>query len=266
MLIKCDALRIESISSIGRTNPLVIECEYSEENIPIRKNFLVKAIGLPEITQSALYYELLGNLIAIEFGIETPEPVIVDLGMEFIQSKEVKDILWERNIKLKAGLGAGCKYFSQGFTAVKSEMFLSKELFEQAILIYGFDLLSQNPDRTENNPNCAVKGGKIIAFDFEKSLNFIYPLIGQQPAPWEISKLKSDNPHIFRSNLKAKEKEINWQPLIEKLKQIKKEKLEEICSFVPSEFGNYTDKICEHFLSIAANSNQIEFELQRSLL
>lgn len=190
---------------------------------------------------------------------------MVNLSDEFIQANK-KDF-WERNLKIKSGLAAGCEYFSPGFTSGKSDMFLTKELFEQAVLIYGFDLLSQNPDRTESNPNCAVKGDKIIAFDFEKSLSFaVYPIIGGTGNSWEVSKLNFGKPHVFRSALKAKEREINWQPLIEKVKQINKEKIEEICSFVPSEFGSYTEKICEHFLSIAANSNQLEFELQRSLL
>lgn len=72
--------------------------------------------------------------------------------------------------------------------------------------------------------------------------------------------------HIFKSNLKAKEREVNWQPLVEKTKQMNKEKLEEICSFIPIEFGNYTDKICEHFASIISESKNLELELQRSLL
>jgi hypothetical protein len=50
------------------------------------------------------------------------------------------------------------------------------------------------------------------------------------------------------------------------VKQINKEKLEDICSFIPNEFGDYTEKICDHFLAIVANSNKLEFELQRSLL
>jgi hypothetical protein len=264
LLIKCDALGLVDQKLNGRTKPLVIECEYSEENLPVRKTFLVKAIGLPEVAPRELYCELLGNLLAREFGIETPEPAIVSLSEEFIQA--TNKTLWERNIKLKAGLSIGCEYFSQGFTTVKSDMFLSKEQFEQAALIYGFDLLSQNPDRRINNPNCAVKSNRVVAFDFELSLSFILPILGQ-PKPWEVSKLNLiAKDHIFRSNLKAKEKEINWQPLLEKVKQINKEKLEEICSFVPSEFGNYSDPICEHFLSIVANSHQLEFELQRSLL
>lgn len=266
MLIKCDPLRIDGISSTGRTKPLFIECEYSEENLPVRKIFLVKALGLPEITLSALYCELLGNLLAREFGIETPEPAVVILGEDFIQNQAIKKVLWEQSINLQIGFGVGGVKFDSGLTSVKSDMFLKPELIDQAALIYGFDLLSQNPDRTVNNPNCAVKGDKIIAFDFEKSLNFIYPLIGKQPSPWEVSKLSFAKNHVFWNTLKEKSKEINWQPFLEKAKQINKDTLEEICSFVPNEFGNHTDRICEHFLSIVTNINQIEFELQRSFL
>jgi hypothetical protein len=135
-------------------------------------------------------------------------------------------------------------------------------------MIYGFDLLTQNPDRRETNPNCALKGDKILAFDFEKSLSFLYPILGQKPEPWELSKLRlsGDERHIFKSNLKAREKEINWQPLVKKVKQINKEKIEEMCSLIPLELGNYTDKIWEHFASIVSNSKSLELELQRSLL
>ena len=66
--------------------------------------------------------------------------------------------------------------------------------------------------------------------------------------------------------MKAKEKEINWQPFIEKVKQMDKTKVAEICSLIPIEIGNYTDKICEHFASITSNIKNIELELQRSLL
>lgn len=266
MLIECDALRLEEIKRNGSTKPLVIECEYSDENIPKRKTLLVKTLGLPRITALDLYCETLGNLLAREFGITTQEPFIVRIEDDFIRLNQKP--LWEENIKLKSGLGTGCSYFDPGVTILKSNMYLSKEKFEQAVMIYAFDLITQNPDRTENNPNCAVKGDTIIAFDFEKSLSFLFPIIGQKINPWELSKLNlsGNNRHVFKSNLKARENEINWQPLIEKMKQINKEKIEELCSLIPTEFGNYTDKICEHFASIISNSKHLEIELQRSLL
>jgi hypothetical protein len=266
LLIECDALSLVAIKRNGATKPLVIECEYSDENIPVRKTLLVKANGLPQIANINLYCETLGNLLAREFEIETPKPFIVRIDESFV--KAVQKILWEDSITIKAGLSVGCEYFSQGFTPIKSNMYLSKEKFEQAVMIYGFDLLTQNPDRIETNPNCALKGDKIIAFDFEKSLSFLFPILGQKPEPWELSKLQlsGNNRHIFKSNLKAREKEVDWQPLLGKVKQINKEKVEEICSLVPSELGNYTDKICEHFASIVSADKSLELELQRSLL
>lgn len=266
MLIKCDALRLEDIKRNGSTKPLVIDCEYSDENIPKRKTLLVKTIGLPRVTERDIYCETFGNLLAREIGIETPEPFIVRIEKDFIDINKKR--LWEENITLKAGLGTGCEFFESGFTVVKSNMFLSKEKFEKAVLIYGFDLLTQNPDRTETNPNCAMKGDSIIAFDFEKSFSFLFPIIGQKVEPWEFSKLKlsGTNRHVFKHNLKAKENEINWQPFIKKVKQINTEKLAELCALIPFEFGNYTEQICEHFASIVSNIRHLEFELQRSLL
>lgn len=266
MLIECEALSLLAIKKNGATKPLIIECEYSNENVPVRKTLLVKANGLPQITNLNLYCETLGNLLAREFEIETPKPFIVRIDEAFI--KAVRKILWEDSINIKPGLSVGCEYFSEGFTPIKSNMYLSKEKFEQAVMIYGFDLLTQNPDRIETNPNCALKGDKIIAFDFEKALSFLFPILGQKTEPWELSKLQlsGNGRHIFKSNIKAREKEVNWQPVVEKMKQINKERIEELCSLIPLELGNYTDKICEHFSSIVSNSKRLELELQRSLL
>ncbi len=266
MITRYDALGLIAIKSNGRTNPLIIECEYVEENIPSRKSLLVKVIGLPEIIPSALYCEVLGNLIARELGIETPEPFIVDLSDEFVKS--TSKILLESSIKIVSGLAAGCEYFSQGFVSVKSDMYLKKEQFEQAVMIYGLDLVIQNSDRLETNPNCAFKGERIIAFDFEKSLSFIYPIFGAKTEPWEFSKLNltGNRKHIFANSLKSKANQIDWQPFVQKVKRITNKKLEELCSFVPIEFGDHTNEVCRHFTSIVSNEDQLVFELQRSLL
>ena len=205
-------------------------------------------------------------MLAREFGIKTPEPFLVRIDESFAQA--VRKPLWEFSLKVQPGLCVGCEYFSQGFTVIKTDMFFSKEKFEQAVMIYGFDLLTQNPDRREMNPNCALKGDEIVAFDFEKSLSFLFHIFGEKPQPWELSKLNlsGNDRHVFKSNLKAKEREIKWQPLTEKTKQINKEKLEEICSFITVEFGDHTDKLCGHFASIIDNIKHLELELQRSLL
>jgi len=198
LLIKCDALSLVDIKRNGATKPLVVECEYTDEDIPIRKTLLVKASGLPQIFSLNLYCETLGNLLAREFGIETPEPFIVRIDENFVQA--TRKTLWEESITLKVGLSVGCEYFSQGFTAVKSNLFFTKEKLEQAVMIYGFDLITQNPDRRETNPNCAIKGDKIIAFDFEKSLSFLFNVIGKGIQPWEVSKLNlsGNDRHVFK--------------------------------------------------------------------
>ncbi len=110
MLIKCDALSLIDIKRNGTTKPLVVECEYSTESIPYRKTLLVKANGLPRITNLDLYCETLGNLLAREFGIKTPEPFIVRIDKDFVQATQKP--LWEEGISIKIGLGVGCEYFS----------------------------------------------------------------------------------------------------------------------------------------------------------
>ena len=80
MLDIYEAIALFDIKANGRTSPLVIDCECTQENIRNRQTLLVKCLGLPEIDTTALYCELLGNLLAREVGIETPKPFIVSIS------------------------------------------------------------------------------------------------------------------------------------------------------------------------------------------
>jgi len=264
-LLECDALSLVEIKRNGATKPLVVECELSLDNIPVRKTILLKTEGLPQISNLSLYCELCGNLLAREFDIETPEPFVVRVSEEFVAA--TRKVLWEESLKIEAGFGVGCEYFSQGFVGVNSNMALSKEKLGQAVMIYGFDLFSQNPDRKVTNPNCAIKGNRLVAFDFEKSLSFLYEILGPKVKPWELSKLFQYEKvwHLFKDSLSKRSKEIDWQPLIKRVKRIDKGKIEEICSQIPFQFGDYADKLVEHFEEIIVNNDRLEMELLRSL-
>jgi len=73
-----------------------------------------------------------------------------------------------------------------------------------AILV--FDLLTQNYDRKDENPNCFVKGDDVRIFDHDLSLVSSQMIIGYKP-PWQTGGLRAfEVPgfHIFLRHLKGK--------------------------------------------------------------
>ena len=67
----------------GRTRPLVLRCSQIGVNPnPVKRSLVVKALGLPEITQRGLVCELFGNMLAREAGVVTATPAIVEIDAD----------------------------------------------------------------------------------------------------------------------------------------------------------------------------------------
>ena len=269
MLETWEAKRLERIISSGRTRPLVIECSRSSDEIEDRADEIdesslkvVKAFDLPEISAFGLFSELFGNSLARVLGLETPEPCLVHISTPFATAANL--VLRREGLELKAGLASGCQHFSGGYRNVIPETLSSDEL-QEAAQIYAFDLLVQNPDRIRQRPNCAIFSGNIISYDFETAFSFVL-LIGKQPSPWEVSKHGLAKNHLFYSVLRAKKKEVNWKPLVSRLRKLKRDQVEELTSGFPHEWLGYAPKVYSHILTVAEHVKDFELELRRSLL
>lgn len=80
----------EQVLPEGRTHPLVISC-HLEGDEASRASKVIKAIGCPEIMREwLLVCEVVGNAVAREMGILTPEPCIVYLSEEVTKSLNPK--------------------------------------------------------------------------------------------------------------------------------------------------------------------------------
>lgn len=262
MLQRCEAFRFIKVLESGRTRPVIIECEcIGEDDALSRKTFVVKAFNLPEVDNFGLYCELLGTLFAIELGIETPQPALIELSKEFVSI--VNPVLNSSKLSLRPGIGFGSEYISGGFTSPVAGSYLNTEEIAQAVNIFSFDLMVQNPDRLTTNPNCAYKNGKFVAFDFNLAFSFLV-LIGKQNEPWQLSSHHIAQNHLFHRALSGKD--VNWKPIIENVRKLTKERIEEICSLVPFEAEKWNEKVSQHLYSIVENADKLEIELQRSLL
>lgn len=265
MLEILDARRLEKIFKSGRTHPLVIDCE---KQIQGQKSgsaslhlMVVKARGLPEVSEQSLFCELFGNLLARELGISTPNPALIRLSPNFVD--QANQVLASDHIQIQVGIGVGCEYFPQ-FYPITENGNMKPEEVEQATRIYAYDLLVQNPDRRQDKPNCANHKGQIVAYDFELCFTFLMALIGVKTSPWEITKHGICLKHFFRTALRAKE--VSWAPFLGALQALHKSRLDVIIGELPEGWKQWGLAVQRHIEQVIINIREFEFELQRSLL
>ncbi len=212
MLETLEAQRLERVISAGRTRPLVVECSRSASPIndedPDASNgpenrvlHVVKGFDLPEITNLGLFNEVFGNLLARELDIDTPAPCLVHLSTPFVEA--ANNVLRRYGLRLKTGIASGCEYFSGGYSNVIPRS-LSDDELKQATLIYGFDMLVQNPDRTVQRPNCAIRSGHFKLFDFETTFSFVLLIGVQKPALGSLQTWLGPEASILCGSVKKK--------------------------------------------------------------
>ena len=269
MLETWDAENLDGNLSSGRTHPLIIECirlPESRRRKPEltkkreRRVMVVKALGLPEITEESLFREVFGNLLARELGLGTPTPALINLSPQFVEA--TRPHLSTLGLHLKPGIGVGCEYFRQGFAGIVPGAYLTPDELIQSSLIYAFDLLVQNPDRTARKPNCASRGGRLIAYDFEMSFSFLL-VIGLLGQPWEVSKHGIGRNHLFYQALK--DKSIDWKPFIMALGKLTEKRLHKLAVSLPEGWRGSKEKVVKHIEAARHNLSKLELELQRSL-
>ncbi len=263
------AQRLDDIKEGGRTHPLVVECMREAEDeedegdgtaVSERTLMVVKALGLPEVTERGLFNETFGNLLARRLGVETPMPALVDLSSAFVDA--VKPILVPKGLTLQPGVAAGCQYFSEGFAPLEPGRRLRPEELPQAAAIYGLDLMVQNPDRRVEKPNCAIRSGRLVAFDFEMAFSFVL-LVGAADPPWQVAQLAFARQHLFYRELRGRE--LDWRPLLAAVADLTDPALNELLGPIPASWRAAEAKVRAHLAGIRENLSSFGRELQGSL-
>lgn len=255
--------RYEGVMSSGRTRPLVLACSPKSVNSSAltaeERIMVVKGPGLPEVTECGLFCEAFGNLLACELGINTAEPGLVQWDDSFVVA--LNPILAGEGIQIQPGIAIGTEYLKGGLASVVPNAFRSADEIAQASRIYGFDLLTQNPDRRPDKPNCASYKGGFLAFDFELAFSFLLALPSTEQ-PWEVSKISLPQ-HLFYAQLRNAE--VNWDAFVTSVSLLNDKHLTNLMQELPENWQPWAKRVLTHLLAVADHPMEFKMELMRSL-
>jgi hypothetical protein len=271
MLKLWNAASFRSVLENGRTKPLVIECIQIPDSIvldldspaPERREFVVKAIGNPEVDESLIVKELLGNLLARRYGLTTPEPGLIRISDAFARAVNPA-LSRDYGFQIFPGIAAGCEFIRGGLTPAPASVSFTQAEVPSLALLYGFDLVTQNPDRLPNRPNFGLMGRELVAFDFDQCFSFLY-IIFNLGQPWEVSKHGIAQKHFCYPRLKNARDPVNWADNINAVMSFSDELLSGLTAWIPETWSGNSATIRDHLAAIREHLGAFELELQGSV-
>jgi hypothetical protein len=228
--------------------------------------YVVKLKGSDQMWEGSSLNEMLASFIALELNFQTPEPVVINITEDFIETMKHR-----HNNFIIASKSLGFNFGSalkDGFQEVLSQQSLPSELKAKLGEMFAFDVLLGNTDRRKDKPNFLTNGKDLLIFDHELAFSFTQVLpFARNPNPWLISQedmawlsnnfcyhhLKGNN--VDFSNFAARLSVINdifWAKAID---------------IIPKEWQNeHINTIRSYLTKIIDNKEQFASELNRVLL
>jgi hypothetical protein len=225
---------------------------------------LVKALGMRELSERNLFAETFGNVLMRALGVGTAEPGLVQVTEEFLALEQ--RILHDREDLPRPGIAAGCEYLRGGLVSVSAFTALTDEQLREATRLYAADLLLGNPDRQASNPNCALRGHEVLAYDFELCFGFLLEPIGERARPWEVSKLPLASRHVFHYELHTRRKRVDFEPFLAALAALTDERLAELARGLPMKWRSlWVPSVCDRIGQAREHPDELRLELARGI-
>jgi hypothetical protein len=243
-------------ASSGRSRALRLSCSRESEDGDNRAEFFVKTLGLPEITEQHLFSEVLGNLLARDFGISVPEIGLIEITSEFAAFLRA-----QARADVRPAIGAGSRSLG---SSLSPPIFgrMTEEQIAQAARIYLFDMLVQNPDRRHGNENCFVVGGSLVAIDFADCFSFLYPMVRGPADAWRIPAAISAA-HVFRGTLDRAS--VEWPALFEELNELLDSIATHSMSWIPEPWERWMDLVRKHLSEVRSHFSEFQWEILGSV-
>ena len=260
MLSVVTATEFIKIMKSGRTAPILCRCAH--ENGKSAGEFVVKlrqSIG----GTRGLLQEFLGSRLASHFGILVPEAVAVNIDLEFAEALEEQDRNLAASAKASIGLNFGSTMINPAATTWLVERTIPDAMWRDAVNIFAFDALIQNPDRRSANPNLFTQGDSIYVYDHETSFSFLLAVV-RSAEPWNLEREEYLTQHVFYRRLKSKE--IDLDDFEARLQALTGDVLAQVREEIPDEWMHADlEQIEAHLSAVRDHHEQFREQLRRRL-
>ena len=199
MLDRITAVRFDRPIKTGKTRPCQLVGQRTDgEEIEVIAKFSAGC----ERHVGGLVAEAIAGMLAADLDLPVPEPFLVSFDEGFVDLVQMTEPDLVSLLRSSAPVAFGSANLPPGFITLPLEKAIPSSLRQQALEIFAFDVLIQNPDRRPVNPNCLSNGNELAIFDHELAF-MIEGIIGWCP-PWEPGGLRGfDGPgnHVFFSGI-----------------------------------------------------------------
>lgn len=224
---------------------------------------VVKLNGSMDFGSRGAVFELVASLMATKLKIECPTPYLVWLSPAFVEAVALSRP--ESATKLRKSVG-----WNFGSRMLRDSMIwpagapIPTTMLPDALKIFAFDGLTQNPDRRHDNPNLMTRGDSLYVIDHECAFSFLTSLLPSNE-PWTLGTGDYMERHALRSGLRGRP--LDWNDCLRDLASLNGELFESIREALPEEWNGTKDlrMIEEHVTKVINQVGLFEFELQRRI-
>ncbi len=254
------ATSYQKVFDSGRTMPCVFLCEDHDGHSV--GEFVVKLRSQVGAGNSGLLRELVGSLLATDFGLAVPEAALVLIDAEL--SRTIPDPKIAKAVRDSGGLNFGTKNLVGGYVTFPIHQGVPAHMRPMALQIYAFDAFIENPDRRAEKPNLLWKGDEFYLIDHELAFSFLNA-VAQSPKPWIIHHLPFLAQHVFYHDLKGQALDFaGAKGAIDRLSDVL---LDDMGEIIPNDWKNSTfDGIRANLVTKRDKSADFIAEIRRVLI
>jgi hypothetical protein len=232
---------------------------HSDQDVDI----VIKLNGAMDFGLRAAVFELVGSLMASRLGIECPQPYLVRLSPEFVNAVALHEPEKANSLRQSIGWNFGSRMLKDSaIWAVDAPV--TSAMSSDALKIYSFDGLIQNPDRTQKNPNLLTSGEKLVVIDHECAFSFLN-VIGAAGEPWTLGNGDFMERHALRYGLSSRT--LDWADCRSAVQRLTPAFFDALRGDLPPEWNGDADvaKIKDHIAFVVDHIEDFEIELQRRM-
>lgn len=193
-------------------------------------------------------------------GIYCPTPFTVELTAEFVEVVAKREPSKAGVLRRSIGKNFGSELMT-GAIEWAQDMGVTSSMQNDASKVFAFDAVTQNPDRTADNPNLFVQGDLLAVIDHEASFSFLTTILKPSKG-WSLGSGDFMERHAL--NYALRKGGVAWDVAWEAVESVDRVCFEEIRESIPQEWNADDDiqQIEQHVQLVLAHRIEFETELR----